>query len=263
MPLVGAGDLQVRYELSGPVGAPLVVLSHSLGADLSMWDPQAQALGTRFRVLRYDGRGHGGTTVAPGPYTIETLARDVLALLDALGLARAHFCGLSMGGMIGMWLGAHARERVDRLVLCNTSARIGTTEGWNARIRAVEGGGMVAVASAVIERWFTPEFQRRSPEVVAGAERMVAATPAAGYTACCAAIRDADERPHLAAITARTLVIAGRDDPATPPADGRALAAAIPGARYAELLASHLSNVEAEASFTAEVLAFLTSERGD
>ena len=122
---------------------------------------------------------------------------------------------------------------------------------------------MVAVAPAVIERWFTPEFRRRSPEVVAAAERMVAATPAAGYTACCAAIRDADERPHLAAITARTLVIAGRDDPATPPADGRALAAAIPGARYAELLASHLSNVEAEASFTAELLAFLTSERGD
>jgi 3-oxoadipate enol-lactonase len=263
MPFVTVGDLDVRYELAGPAEAPMVVLSHSLGADLSMWDPQARALAARFRVLRYDGRGHGRTTVAPGPYSIETLARDVLALMDALGVERAHFCGLSMGGMIGMWLGAHARERIDRLVLCNTGARIGTSEGWNARIRAVERGGMVAVASAVVERWFTPEFRHRSPEVVARAERMVANSPAAGYTACCAAIRDADESPHLGAIVARTLVIAGTYDPATPPADGRALVAAIPRARYLELVASHLSNLEAEGSFTAELLVFLSDRQGD
>ena len=263
MPFVAAGDLHVRYELAGPAEAPAVVLSHSLGADLSMWDPQARALAARCRVLRYDGRGHGRTTVAPGPHTIETLARDVLALMDALGVARAHFCGLSMGGMIGMWLGAHARDRIDRLVLSNTAARIGTSEAWNARIRGVESGGMTAVSSAIIERWFTPEFRRRSPDTVAMAGRMVAAAPAAGYTACCAAIRDADARAYLAAITAKTLVIAGAHDPATPPADGRALAAAISGARYVELSASHLSNLEAEAAFTAELLAFLAGERGD
>lgn len=263
MPFVAVSNLDVRYELAGPAEAPVVVLSHSLGADLSMWDPQARALAGRWRVLRYDGRGHGRTTVAPGPYTIETLAHDVLALMDALGVPRAHFCGLSMGGMIGMWLGARARERIDRLVLCNTGAQIGTSDAWNARIRSVESGGMIAVASGVIERWFTPEFRRRSAEVVARAERMVADTPSAGYVASCAAIRDADERPDLAAITARTLVIAGGHDPATPPADGRALAAAIPRARYVELVASHLSNLEAEASFTAELLAFLADERGD
>jgi 3-oxoadipate enol-lactonase len=263
MPFVTVGDLDVRYELAGPAEAPVVILSHSLGADLSMWDPQARAIAARFRVLRYDGRGHGRTTVAPGPYSIETLARDVLAFMDALGVERAHFCGLSMGGMIGMWLGAHARVRIDRLVLCNTGARIGTSEGWNARIRAVERGGMIAVAPAVIERWFTSEFRHRSPEIVARAERMVADAPAAGYTACCAAIRDADESPHLAAIDARTLVIAGTHDPATPPADGQALAAAIPRARYLELAASHLSNLEAEASFTAELLVFLAEGQAD
>lgn len=263
MPFVKAGDIRIRYELSGPADAPLVVLSHSLGADLSMWDAQARALALSFRVLRYDGRGHGQTTVTPGLYTIEMLAGDVLALMDALGVARAHFCGLSMGGMIGMRLGAHARDRIDRLVLCNTGARIGTTETWNARISAVEGGGMAAVSSAVVERWLTPEFRRRSPEVVARAERMVADAPAAGYTACCAAIRDADEHADLADITARTLVIAGAHDPATPPAAGRSLATAISGARYVELAASHLSNLEAEAAFTAELLAFLAGEEGD
>ncbi len=263
MPFIRAGDLHVRYELGGPAEAPVVVLSHSLGADLSMWDPQARALAEHFRVLRYDGRGHGQTTVTPGPYTIEVLAGDVLALMDALGVARAHFCGLSMGGMIGMRLGAHARDRTDRLVLSNTAARIGTIETWNTRIRSVEGGGMTAVSSAVIERWFTPEFRRSSSGVVATAERMVADAPAAGYTACCAAIRDADEHADLAAITARTLVIAGAHDPATPPAAGRALAAAISGSRYVELPASHLSNLEAEAAFTAELLAFLAGNRAD
>jgi 3-oxoadipate enol-lactonase len=263
MPSVTVGDLDVRYELAGPAEAPMVVLSHSLGADLSMWDPQARALEARLRVLRYDSRGHGRTTVTPGPYTIETLARDVVALMDALGMTRAHFCGLSMGGLIGMWLGAHTPERIDCLVLSNTGAKIGTSEAWNARIRSVESGGMIAVASAVIERWFTPEFRRRSPEVVARAERMVADTPAEGYAACCAALRDADEHADLAAITTRTLVIAGTHDPATPPADGRALATAISGARYVELPSSHLSNLEAEASFTAELLAFLAAERGD
>jgi 3-oxoadipate enol-lactonase len=262
MPFVAAGDLRVRYELTGPADAPVLLLSHSLGTDLSMWDPQVQALTSRFRVLRYDSRGHGGTTVAPGPYTIEVLAGDVLRLMDALEVARAYFCGLSMGGMVGIWLGGRAADRLDRLVLCNTGARIGTSESWNARIGAVEEGGMKAVAPAVIERWFTPEFRRLRPEVVASTQRVLESTPPAGYVASCAAIRDANEHSRLAAIVTRTLVVAGSHDPATPPALGRALASGIPGARYVELPASHLSNLEAEAAFTLELAGFLTGERG-
>lgn len=257
-----AAGLRVRYELSGPAAAPVLVMSHSLGADLTMWEPQAKALAGRLRVLRYDTRGHGGTTVAEGPCSLEALASDVLRLLDALGIARAHFCGISMGGLIGIWLGAHAAPRIDRLVLCNTGARIGTAESWNARIRAVSEGGMAAVAGAIVERWFTPEFARARPEVPALARGWLEATPTAGYAAACAAIRDADARGDLAAITAPTLVIAGRRDPATPPADGRAVASAIPGARYVELDAAHLSNLEAEAAFSSELAGFLTSAPG-
>jgi 3-oxoadipate enol-lactonase len=260
---VEAGGLRVRYELAGPDDAPVVVLSHSLGTDLSMWDPQVAPLAKRLRVLRYDARGHGHTTLARGPYSLEELARDVLRLLDALDVARAHFCGLSMGGLVGMWLGAHAAARVDKLVLCNTGARIGTAEIWNARIGSVTEGGMKAVASSILERWFTPGFERRAPEVVARARTLVLRTPPQGYVGACAALRDADERGDLASIAASTLVIAGSRDPATPPADGRALADGIPGARYVELEAAHLSNLEAEAAFTAELLGFLTGERGD
>src|SRR5262245_29078334 len=241
MPLIDAGDLRMRCELSGRAGSPVVLLSHSLGTDLSMWETQAAALRARFRVLRYDSRGHGGTTVTPGPYTIEQVSRDVLHLLDALGVARVHFCGISMGGLVGMWLGVHASSRLHSLALCNTSARIGTVESWEARIRAVREGGMAPLAPAVLERWFTPAFRESTPEVVAAARAMIEATPAEGYAATCAALREADLRGDLAAITAPTLVISGRHDPATPPADGQAVAAAIPGARFVELEASHLS----------------------
>lgn len=263
MPSVEAGGLTMRFELEGPADAPVVVLSHSLGADLTMWEPQAGALARRFRVLRYDTRGHGGTSASAGPCTIAALGRDVLALMDALGVERAHFCGLSMGGMIGIWLGAHARERILSLVLCSTAPRIGTEAAWNARIRSVEQDGMKAVAPAVVERWFTPEYRRRAGDLVARIERRLETTPAAGYAACCAAVRDADLRGELPAIAATTLVVAGTRDPATPPAEVKALASGIAGARYVELEASHLLNLEAEADLTAELLGFLSGSRGD
>jgi 3-oxoadipate enol-lactonase len=183
----------------------------------------------------------------------------VIRLLDAVGIARAHFCGLSMGGLTGMWLGTQAAARIDRLVLCNTGALIGTAERWNGRIQEVRQHGMAGLAPSVLERWFTPSFRERSPELVARTRAMVERTPAEGYAACCAAIRDADFRAVLPAIQAPTLVISGRWDPATPPADGQAIARAVPGARYVELLASHLSNVEAAEDFTAELRRFLTS----
>ena len=259
MPFVEAGDLRVHYELGGPAQGPVVVLSHSVGADLGMWEPQRAALEARFRVLRYDTRGHGRTSATPGPYTLAQLGGDVPGLLDALGLDRVHFCGLSLGGIVGMWLAAHAPSRVGRLALCNTAPVIGTAAGWNARIDAVRAQGMKAVAPAIVERWFTAGFRARSPETAAWALRLLEGTSPEGYVAACAALRDADERADLSAITAPTLVVAGREDVATTPADGRRLADGIAGAEYVELEAAHLSNMEAPARFTSELVRFLAS----
>jgi len=260
MPFVQTEELSVHYALTPLSGAnaPVVVLSNSLGTNFSMWDAQLPALEKQFRVLRYDTRGHGRTTVTPGPYTIELLACDVVRLLDALRLERAHFCGLSMGGMIGMWLGVHAPQRVTKLVLCNTAARIGTAETWNARIEQVRNGRMKAIAPGVIERWFTPEFRARSPQTVAPTQQMIEKSPPEGYMACCAAIRDMDQREAISGIRVPTLVIAGGKDPAIPPADGHFLAERIAGAQYAELPTAHLSNLEAPDQFTAELIRFLT-----
>ncbi len=259
MPFLEAGDLRVHYLLNGRDSAPLVVLSNSLGTNFSMWDPQAPALEQKFRLLRYDTRGHGQSSATPGPYSIEQLARDVLALLDALAIDRAHFCGLSLGGMIGMWLGVNAPARLSKLVLCNTAPKIGTTETWNTRIESVRKAGMKSVAPGVLERWFTPEFRARWPQVVASVRRMLETTPPEGYAACCAAVRDMDQREAISAIRVPTLVISGARDPATPPAEGRFLAERIAGAQYAELPTAHLSNLEAPEQFSSELMRFLTA----
>lgn len=258
MPFVEADNAPIHYRVEGQAGAPVLLLSHSLGTTLAMWDPQMPAWTERFRVLRYDTRGHGESGVTPGPYTLEGLGRHVIALLDGLGIQRAHVCGLSMGGMVAMWLGAHAPERVERLALCNTAARIGSPEFWNTRIETIQKTGLEPVASAVVGRWFTPAFQERLPDAVGRLRRMLLETPVEGYAGCCAAIRDADLREALAGIRAATLVIAGTHDAATPAADGRFLAERIPGARYVELAAAHLSNIEAAERFTTEVAAFLS-----
>jgi 3-oxoadipate enol-lactonase len=258
MPFATVDDVRVHYRIDGPAGGPVLVLAHSLGADLTMWDPQTVGLAGSFRVLRYDARGHGASSVTPGPYTVERLAQDVLGLLDALAMPRAHFCGLSLGGMVGLWLGAHAAERIDKLVLANTAARIGTPESWNARIAAVRRGGVAAVAPAVLDRWFTADFRERRLEAVAPVRRALLATSADGYVAGCAAVRDADLRAAARAVAAPTLVVAGTHDAATPPADSRWLADATPGARYRELAAAHISNVEAADEFTAVLSDFLT-----
>ena len=259
MPFVEANGLRIHYSLSGEPAAPVVVLSNSLGTNLTMWDLQAPALEKRFRLLRYDTRGHGRTGVPPGPYTIDQLGRDVLGLLDGLKLDRVHFCGLSMGGMIGQWLGVYAPERINRLVLCSTCPKIGTPETWNPRIEAIRKSGMNAVATAVIERWFTPEFRARAPQPTVALLGLLQVASATGYTACCEAIRDADLREAIATIRAPVQVIMGARDPATPAADGRAMAQRIPGARYVELEASHLCNVESPERFNAELIGFLTS----
>lgn len=259
MPFLECGDLRVHYALTGPAKAPVVMLSHSLGTTLGLWEPQMPALESAFRVLRYDARGHGQTTATPAPYTIEQLGGDAIALLDALALDRVHFCGLSLGGMIGIWLGVHAKERLDRLVLCNTAARIGTVESWNARIEQVRSSGVRKLAPLALERWYTAEFRRRSPDVAAWTQRMLEETTLEGYAGCCAALRDADLREDVSEITAPTLVMAGTQDPATSVADARFLVERISGTRYAELPAAHLSNVEAAAGFTAQLTGFLTA----
>jgi 3-oxoadipate enol-lactonase len=259
MPFAPWQDVRMHYQLSGPEHAPVLVLSNSLGTNFSMWDLQLSEFAKSLRVLRYDTRGHGQSSVTPGPYSIEQLARDVVALLDVLRLDRVHFCGLSMGGMIGMWLGTHAPERLHKLVLCSTAAKIGTPETWNARIETVRKSGMGSLASSIIERWFTPSFRAAAPALVADVQRVLEKANPQGYVACCAAVRDMDHREKLSAIRVPTLVISGAHDPATPPADGRFLAGRIPGARYVELQAAHLSNIEAPERFTAEVAAFLNA----
>lgn len=257
MPCVELKDLRINYALEGRSEATVLVMSNSLGTNYSMWDPQVPEFLKSFRVLRYDTRGHGQSTVTPGPYSIEQLGKDVLGLTDGVGVKRFHFCGLSMGGMIGMWLAANAPERVNKLVLCNTAAKIGTPEVWNARIEAIRKDGMKPVAASVVERWFTTAFREKDRATVARTQKMLEEANAEGYVANCAAVRDFDFRERLGAIHKTSLVISGKHDPATTPADGRFLAEHIAGARFVELNAAHLSNIEDGERFTREVSMFL------
>jgi 3-oxoadipate enol-lactonase len=259
MPILKSGEARIHYLLEGQSGSPVLMFSNSLGANYSMWDAQAREFHKKFRLLRYDTRGHGQSSATAGPYSIEQLAKDVVALLDHLDLDRVYFCGLSMGGMIGMWLAVNAPERLNQLVLCNTGAKIGTLDAWNARIEAVRKNGMKSIAPAVVERWFTPAFRQKSPEIISNTLKMIEEANPDGYSACCAAIRDCDYREQVTAIRTPTLVISGAHDPATPPADGRFLSQQIPGARYAELNAAHLSNIEAQDHFNQDLAAFLNS----
>lgn len=246
----------IRYRVEGPEDAPTLVLSNSLGTSMWMWDAQMPSFSRNFRVLRYDSRGHGGSSAPVGPYTIERLARDVIGLLDALNMRRVHFCGLSLGGLVGMWLGVHASERIDRLVLCNTAPRIGTAATWNARIAAVRDGGLQAIAEAGMERWFTPGFRQRAPEVVERMRAMLCANDCEGYASSCAAVRDIDLWQDIGGIDRPTLVVSGAHDTVTTTAEGAKMAEVM-RARHVDLDASHISNVEAPQQFTAHVEEFL------
>lgn len=261
MTTIDVGDARLNCRWDEVQGGPVLVLSHSLGATLDQWRPQVEPFCAKFRVLRYDTRGHGQSSVPPGPYSIAQLGTDVLRLLDAHGIERAHFCGLSMGGATGMWLGAHAPDRIERLVLCNTSAWFGPPDAMNARIETVLREGVAPLVEPTMERWFNPAFRAADPATVQRTREQMLATSPAGYAACCAAIRDLDLRDDLPRIRARTLVVAGTDDPTSPPPAALALAAAIPGARCIELPAAHLSNLGATAAFNAAVLGFLEATK--
>ena len=259
MPFVQTKDLRIHYEIEGPESAPVLVFSNSLGTNLSLWEPQLSAFAKRFRVLRYDFRGHGQTTATSGEYSIELLARDVLQLLDALRVDRVHFCGLSIGGMTAMWLGANAPERIRSLVISNSAPKIGKPETWNERIEMVRKNGTTAISEDVLQRWFTAAFRTTNPAVVAKTKQMIDCTNTDGYIGACAAVRDFDFWSKIASISAPTLVIAGSQDASVPAADVQQMAKQIPGARYAELNAAHISNIEDAGRFTSEVLNFLAT----
>ena len=255
---VTCGDgCTIHYRFDGPEDAPVLLLSNSLGTDMAMWEPQMGAFTQRFRVLRYDQRGHGLSDRPAGGYAMDRLGRDVLELLDALGLERVNFCGLSLGGMVGQWLGFRAGERIERLVLANTSAFMGPPSAWDDRIALVRDKGLSPLVQASAERWFTPAFLKAHPRQSACFQARLAATSKAGYAGCCAAIRDMDMRPVLPLIATPCLVIGGERDPATPREHSDALQQAIPGAALAMLPAAHLSNIEQPQAFADAVLDFL------
>jgi 3-oxoadipate enol-lactonase len=235
----------LHYEVAGAENAPVLLLGPSLGTTLRMWDRQLP-LAERLRLVRFDHRGHGASPVPPGPYEIADLGRDVLELLDTLGCERVSYCGLSLGGMVGMWLGANAPERIDRLVLVCTAAYLPPASMWEQRIAVVRGAGSVEpLADAVLDRWLTPEFGAANPELRASLRTMIARTPADGYASCCGAIARMDLRGELGRVQAPTLVISGEQDPATPPPLQEEIARGIGGARHEVVSpAAHLAAVE-------------------
>ncbi|SFA90823.1 3-oxoadipate enol-lactonase [Amycolatopsis marina] len=242
----------VNHVVDGPGNgrdggdSEVVVLSGSLGSDLRMWQPQVAPLtGAGYRVVRYDHRGHGGSPATQGPYDLSDLGGDLLSLLDALGVEAAHVAGLSLGGMVGMWVGAHAPERVRSLTLCCTSAELGPRGMWSERAELVRVRGMAPIADAALERWFTRGWRAGNPRRAEEFGEMIRATDPVGYAGCCAAIENMDLLGALPRITAPTLVISAAEDPSTPPEHGRRIAEAVAGARL-EIVreAAHLGNVQ-------------------
>jgi 3-oxoadipate enol-lactonase len=254
--------IDLNYRVDGSPGAPVLVLSHALGLSLAMWDPQVEALSRAFRLVRYDHRGHGRSPVPAGPYTIEALGRDLVRLLDRLGLDRVSFCGLSLGGMVGMWVAANAPERIDRLVLCCAAARMVRPEDFAARARTVREHGIEAIADALIGRWFTPSFPASHPDTVARIRAMLLSTPREGYAGGCEAIAQMDLRADLPRITAPTLVIGAEHDQSTPPEKSREIAQRIRGAELVMIPdAAHIANVEQPDAVANQILDHLLEVR--
>jgi 3-oxoadipate enol-lactonase len=259
MPQFERDGVEFNVTLDGPENKPPLMLSNSLGTNLHMWDWQIPELTKHFRVIRYDSRGHGQSGAPDGPYSIDELGRDALAIMDALELEQVHWMGLSKGGMIGQWLLTHAPERIGRAVLANTGSHMPPPDLWNQRIRTALDKGMEELTPGVIERWFTPEFRAREPETVQKIVRMLHTTPAHGYAGSCSAIRDMDQRESIRSVTNPVLVVVGSRDPATPPEMGKRIADTIRGARIVTLDAAHLSNIEQAEAFNQAVIDFLTA----
>src|SRR5262245_35501166 len=245
MPTINADDgCPLHVQVEGREGVPVLMLSNSLGTNLHMWDDQAPEFAKHFRLVRYDRRGHGKSGVPKGPYSMERFGRDVLSILDALKIKTINWCGLSMGGMVGQWLGANAPDRIEKLILSNTTCYYADKAPWNDRIKFIREKGLAAIVPGNMERWFTKEFRDRSPDTMKWMSDMFVKTPIEGYVGCCEAIAAMDHRDLLPKIKAPTLVIAGKYDPATNVEAGEFIKSNIPGARIAVLEAAHIANVE-------------------
>jgi 3-oxoadipate enol-lactonase len=257
MPMIDADGCPLNVEVEGNLGAPVLMLSNSLGTNLHMWDDQASECAKHFLLVRYDRRGHGKSGLTPGPYSMERLGKDVLAILDALDVEKINWCGLSMGGMVGQWLGANAPTRVEKLILSNCADYYPDKGPWNDRIKLIREKGLAHIVAGNMERWFTKGFRDTHPEVIARFTEMFVATNLDGYIACGQAVRDMDHRALLPKIKAPTLIIAGRHDPATTLAMGESMRDRIPGAKLAVIEAAHISNAERPQAYTEIVLNFL------
>jgi 3-oxoadipate enol-lactonase len=258
MPIIQADDgCALNVEVEGPATAPALILSNSLGTNLRMWDDQAPVWSRHFRLVRYDRRGHGKSGVPKGPYTMDRLGRDVLAIADALGIRKFNWCGLSMGGMVGQWLGANAPDRVEKLILSNTHYYYADKAPWHDRIQFAKDNGLAALSGPQMERWFTKGFRERSPQAVARVVEMFTATKLDGFVGCCEAVRDMDFRASTPRITAPTMIIVGSQDPATLPAFGEEIHNMVKGSKLVALDAAHLSNIEQPKAYADTVLGFL------
>ena len=257
MPAIQHDRHSLHFEVDGPTTAPNLIVSNALGTSLELWAPQMPVFIEHFRLLRYDSRGHGRSTIVPGPCSIAKLGEDVIALLDHSGIDRTHFCGIALGGMVGIWLASHFPDRIERLVVTNAAALPGPAAIWDERIEQVKSGGVAAIAPVVIQRWFTRDFQDHAIHQVSLVRSMLMATSADGYVAGCIAMRDMDLRDCLQKIQCPTLVMGGRYDKTTAPAQTRQMADHIPGAQHIELNAAHLMNWEIAQSYTTQVKEFL------
>lgn len=261
MKQVTSQDVQLRVEHTPRPGAPALLLMNSLGSSLEMWDDQLEALSERYELIRFDARGHGKSTIGTQrEATMDLLATDALNVLDACGVARAHLCGISMGGMIAMHIATKWPDRVLKAALCNTSPHMPPRETWDTRIQTVMTQGTAALAEGTLGRWFTPQFHQAHPEKIAHVRAMLLETSPQGYAACCAAIRDMDQRDSIRNITAKTLVIGGTADTSTPPDQAELIANRIPEAKLVLLEAAHISNIERAGEFNAALIEFLQGE---
>jgi 3-oxoadipate enol-lactonase len=254
---------RIAYRFDGPADKPVLVLSNSIGTTLNMWDLQMPDLTKHFSVLRYDTRGHGASNAPAGPYSVDRLGRDVIELLDGLGISRVHFLGLSLGGLIGQWLGVHTPDRIDRLILSNTSSFLGPADQWDLRIASVlQAENMSETAEMFLSYWFPPEMLKAGGPIIEAVRAMLLATPPQGFAGCYAAVRDMDMRRTVSLIRSPTLVIAGQHDTVTLPSHSELIAATVPGSKLVILPAVHLSNIECPAAFLAAVLEFLLPDYG-